>query len=161
MIVLSDAGPIHYLTLIGQINLLRDLFQIIVVPGAVRDELTDANTPAEVRSLMTQPPAWIQIRDPRESKKIRGLDAGESAALFLAVEIKADLILCDDMSARRAARALKFRIAGTLSVLEEAASKNLIDLPDAISKLRTTNFYISENLLEQALSRDRERRGAK
>ena len=161
MIVVSDAGPIHYLTLIGRLNLLRDLFHDFVVPGAVRDELTDAKTRAEVRSLMIQPPAWIQIRDPQKSKKIPGLDTGESAALFLATEIKADLILCDDMAARRAARTLKFRVAGTLSVLEEAAAKDLIHLPDTISTLKTRNFYITDSLLDQALSRDRARRGAK
>jgi predicted nucleic acid-binding protein len=161
MIVVADAGPIHYLILLGQIHLLRDLFQEIVVPGAVRDELTAANTPTVIQSLMRQPPGWIKLRDPREIKKLRGLDAGESAALFLATEMKADLILCDDMAARRAARSLNFRVAGTLAVLEEAAAKNLTDLPDSISKLRTTNFYISENLLEQALSRDRLRRGIK
>jgi predicted nucleic acid-binding protein len=153
--VVSDAGPLHYLILIERQDLLQKLFGKVRVPSVVRDELTRSTTPAAVRLWMSFPPEWIKISigDPAHTN-IRGLDPGESAAIRLATEIKADLVLVDDLAARRAARLLNFRIAGTLSILEEAARRGLVDLSDAIQKLKRTNFHITEHLLQEALLRD-------
>ena len=50
MIVIADTSPINYLILIGAINILPALYQKIVVPTAVYDELQSDATPAEVRA---------------------------------------------------------------------------------------------------------------
>jgi predicted nucleic acid-binding protein len=47
MIVVSDAGPIHYLVLIGQIELLPVLYGQVVVPVAVVNELQHLHTPPQ------------------------------------------------------------------------------------------------------------------
>jgi predicted nucleic acid-binding protein len=39
MIVIADTSPINYLLLIDQIDLLPRLFQQIVIPDVVRDEM--------------------------------------------------------------------------------------------------------------------------
>ena len=44
------------------------------------------------------------------------LDRGERAALALALEIKADLILIDDAAGRREARLLGIRMTGTVGI---------------------------------------------
>jgi predicted nucleic acid-binding protein len=41
MIVVADISPINYLLLIGQIDLLTQLFQHIIIPDVVRDEMLD------------------------------------------------------------------------------------------------------------------------
>ena len=38
--------------------------------------------------------------------------------------------------------------------------KDLIQLPEALAKLRATNFFVSEELLAAALARDRARKKA-
>ena len=52
MIVVADTGPIHYLVLSGFIGTLHDLYGVVVLPEAVRDELSHPAAPAEIR-------AWI------------------------------------------------------------------------------------------------------
>ena len=39
MIVIADTSPINYLLLIDQIDLLPRLFQKIIIPEVVRDEM--------------------------------------------------------------------------------------------------------------------------
>jgi predicted nucleic acid-binding protein len=48
---------------------------------------------------------------------------------------------------------------GTLGILEAAAAKCLISLPDALERLRATSMFISDELLAQSLQRDSKRRG--
>ena len=40
-LVIADTGPINYLILIGHIAVLSQLFDKVVLPSAVRAELTD------------------------------------------------------------------------------------------------------------------------
>jgi predicted nucleic acid-binding protein len=44
-------------------------------------------------------------------------------------------------------------VTGLLGVLEQAASQNLIDLPDVISRLQKTSFRASASLLNSLLKR--------
>ncbi|ESA36929.1 dna-binding protein [Leptolyngbya sp. Heron Island J] len=46
MIVVADTSPINYLLLIGQIDLLPRLFQQIIIPDIVRDEMSDPGAPS-------------------------------------------------------------------------------------------------------------------
>ena len=62
MIVVADAGPLHYLILIGAADVLATLYARVLVPQAVASELLQTNTPATVREWMTRPPAWCEIR---------------------------------------------------------------------------------------------------
>jgi predicted nucleic acid-binding protein len=45
MIVIADTSPINYLLLIDQIDLLPRLFQKIVIPEVVRDEMIAPGAP--------------------------------------------------------------------------------------------------------------------
>ncbi len=75
------------------------------------------------------------------------------------MELKADLLLADDRKARRAARERGLVITGALGVLEIGSAKGLIRLKDAVERLRATDFFIAETIIEDSLRRDRERRG--
>jgi predicted nucleic acid-binding protein len=46
MIVVADAGPFHYLVLIGAVEVLQPLYGRVLVPQAVARELQETNTPA-------------------------------------------------------------------------------------------------------------------
>lgn len=153
MIVISDTSPINYLVLIGEIELLPQLFGQVILPHAVLTELSHTRTPALVRSWIAAPPAWLEVRTPATVDPNLGPDLGEREAISLALEMKADLLLVDDKKARRLARARGLRLTGTLGVLELAATKGLVDLEDAFARLRKTDFQISEDLLQEILSR--------
>jgi len=71
------------------------------------------------------------------------LDAGERAALALALELKADLVLMDDRDGVAVAHRQGLAVTGTLSVLDLAARQHLVDLADAFTRLKATNFRIA------------------
>ena len=49
MIVVADSGPLHYLILLEQIELLRRFYGQVLVPDAVAGELSATGAPALVR----------------------------------------------------------------------------------------------------------------
>jgi predicted nucleic acid-binding protein len=51
MIVVADSGPLHYLILLEQIELLRRFYGHVLVPEPVASELSAAGAPAVVRDL--------------------------------------------------------------------------------------------------------------
>ena len=61
MIVVADAGPLHYLILIDHAELLRDLYDQVVVPDAVATELSSPSAPTVVRNWLSGHPAWLSI----------------------------------------------------------------------------------------------------
>jgi predicted nucleic acid-binding protein len=157
MIVVSDTSPINYLILIGLIDLLPRLYGEVIIPTAVYEELTHAKTPEPVRKWIANRPEWLVVRSVSEVDFI-GLHRGEAQALTLAKTLHADAILIDEHDGRAVAKEHYLRAIGTLGVLIEAADANLIDLPDAVEKLRGTSFRIANSVVQAVLERDQARR---
>jgi predicted nucleic acid-binding protein len=160
MIVVADASPLRYLLLIEAVQVLPDLFGRVSIPPAVLDELTRVNTPEPVRLWISHLPDWLDLRAPRRSPSLLPLTlgAGEREAITLAEELKADALLVDDWAARREAERRNLVVQGTLGLLSLASERGLVDLTEAICRLRTTNFRASEELLRSMLDRDRDRK---
>ena len=76
----------------------------------------------------------------------------------MAQELAAAEVLIDDVQARKAALARGLRVAGTLRVLDRAARRRLLDLPEALSRLVHTNFRAPAALVEYLLRKDAARR---
>lgn len=106
MIVIADTGPINYLILIGEIEVLPALYLRILVPNAVCEELSRAKTPETVRTWISMPPAWLEVRSPinSDSTELAHLGSGERDAILLAEELGADQIIIDEALGRREAR---------------------------------------------------------
>lgn len=154
MIVVADTSPIHYLILIECEFVLPRLYSEILVPHAVFSELTDSDTPEEVRRWMAAPPGWMSILEQVvPAPRVGSLGAGESAGIMLAERLNADLILIDDAAARREAKRRGLSVAGTLGVLKSAAEEDWLDLSEAFAKLRKTGFYVDPAVLEELLRR--------
>ena len=49
-LIIADTGPINYLVLIGNIDLLPILFEKVILPSAVQAELADPDAPPSVRN---------------------------------------------------------------------------------------------------------------
>jgi predicted nucleic acid-binding protein len=162
MHVIADATPLHYLILLGQVDILAVLFGAIIVPGVVRTELDHPQTPPAVRDWMAAPPAWLTLRSPQTSPPaaLDHLGAGECAAILLAEELQADLLLVDDQQARAAAHQRGLAIMGTLGVFEQAAQRGLLDLATVLTQLQATNFRVHPDLIQTLLDRETTRRAA-
>jgi predicted nucleic acid-binding protein len=159
-IVVADAGPIHYLVLIDCADTLEKLFDHILAPFAVREELLHPSAPKKVKDWLVGTRPWFEFSSVERPQEIRGLHRGEAEALQLALQCKAAAVLLDDLDGRTAARRLGLTVIGTVAILERAAEKNLLDLSPTLSKLQKTNFFAPPELFEAALQRNRARRKA-
>jgi predicted nucleic acid-binding protein len=158
MIVISDTSPILYLVLIDQIELLPQLYQRILVPETVRDEMIDAGAPLILRQWILAAPHWLEVCTVQSSNQpaLERLDPGEKAAIELAQQINADLLILDDRAGRQAALNLGLKITGLLGILKDAETLGLIDLPKIIDRLLTeTNFRVSPKLIKHLLQNNR------
>jgi len=153
-LVVADTGPINYLLLIGHIDILPALFDKVVIPAVVRDELKHPKAPPAVRRWITDPPSWAEVHQTAHAHDhpMETLDAGEEDAIALAIELRADLILMDDRDGVLIARSKGFRVAGTLGVLSMAAANGLIDLADAFERVKRTSFHYQQETMDQLLA---------
>jgi predicted nucleic acid-binding protein len=143
-LVIADTGPVNYLLLIGHIDILPALFDKVILPSVVKDELADPKAPIPVQNWIANTPAWVEVRSSTGSlddEYLSRLDAGEEAAIVLAVELHVDLLLMDDREGVIAARRKGFRVAGTLAVLSMAAQRDLLNLTEAFERLKRTSFH--------------------
>ena len=155
--VVSDTSPILYLLLIDQIDLLPRLYQTITIPGVVQIEMQAKGAPTALQSWITHPPDWLEITphleaDYTQLPQLRRLQAGEQAAIALALSLQADLLIVDDLDARRTAQDLGLSIVGMLGILGEAAKRDWIDFPNVLNRLlQETNFRLSPQLARDLL----------
>lgn len=154
MIVVSDTSPICYLLLIGRIDLLQVLYNSIIIPQTVADELSASESPIAVKDWIAQPPSWLQIRavEPLQAIDLEKLDPGEREAILLAQQLKADLVILDDRAARQAAINRGLKIIGLLGILKDAAQADLVNLETAFEQLQEAGFWVAPSLLQQLLS---------
>jgi predicted nucleic acid-binding protein len=89
---------------------------------------------------MAMPPRWLQERSPISVEPIPLLDDGEAAAISLALELKADLLLIDETKGRKAATERHIRLTGTLGVVQRASKSGFVKLEDAFQRLRGLVF---------------------
>ena len=158
-IVVADTGPLYYLFLISEVDVLPQLFASVAVPQAVVSELCHTGAPASVRSWALTPPPWLVVHtDPVETPPLPPIDAGERAAIALALLLGAELLLMDERAGTAAARGQGLQTVGTIGVLKLAAQRRLIELPKAFAALRATNFYYPPALLDALLVEDVKRR---
>jgi predicted nucleic acid-binding protein len=155
-LVVADTGPLNYLVLIGDIELLPKLFGRVLAPQAVCDELADRDAPAVVRAWVAQKPIWLEVRkDPDihpNDATAQKLDRGERAAVALPLAVKADLVLMDDQEGVAVARREGLVVIGTLGVLDLAARRAMVDLAEAFARLKATSFYYRQGLLDALLA---------
>ena len=153
MIVVADTSPINYLVLIDAIGVLPELYQTVVIPKAVFEELQTHETPEKVRIWVNNPHEWFKIEQatPLLDSDLSDLDKGEREAIFLSEYLKADALVIDDRAGREEAKKRGIFVIGTLGVLNSATEKGLIDLPEALQKIRRTSFRASDRLISQLL----------
>jgi len=83
------------------------------------------------------------------------LDRGEAAALILALEQKADMVLIDERIGREVARELGLSVVGVLGILIQAKDRGLIAaVHPLLQRLRSElDFYLTPALIADILKR--------
>jgi predicted nucleic acid-binding protein len=140
MIVVADSSPLIVLINIGYVEILPKLFGRVVIPPEVSDELKKPNRPKGVRSFIASAPSWLNEQTPKVPQTIPALDPGEAAAISLALELEADLVLIDETAGRRAAAERHLRFTGTIGILEQAARQGYSISKTHLKKSRRQTF---------------------
>ncbi|RZN32655.1 MAG: DUF3368 domain-containing protein [Methanosarcinales archaeon] len=146
MVVVCNSTPLIALSRIGKLELLREYFSEVYVPGEVYDEVVTRGEglsgEKEVKSV-----DWIKVEMVTNEIAVDSLcttlDRGESEVIVLAREKNALLIL-DDGDGRRIARSLGLKIAGTIGLLLLAAEDGTLDLKRSIEDLMPAGFRLSK-----------------
>ena len=157
-VVVSDTSPLHYLILCDAQEILPLLFQRVVIPPTVFRELQQPNTPARVKEWAGALPSRAGVQKPTALDLKLDVDAGELEAICLAQEINAAAVLMDDCAGRAAAQQCGLAVVGTMGLLEQAAVRGLLELPDVMAGLQQTNVRLDPKLIVAALDRDKARK---
>ncbi|MGB1204906.1 MAG: DUF3368 domain-containing protein [Chitinophagales bacterium] len=127
MIIISDTSVITYLLQLDSISILQALFQKVVIPIAVKEELE--KIPSQ-RSFLERN-NWIIPMSIQNlvlfNELSKELDRGEAEAIVLSLELKADILLIDEKKGRKIAKKHGIFITGLLGVLIDAKNQGLLE----------------------------------
>jgi uncharacterized protein len=145
--VVSNSSPLIALARIQRLDLLPAIFESVLIPPAVAREIAPS---------IPVLPTWLPIQAPGvlppASLLRRRLGEGEWEALALAVELRAEWIILDDLPARRSAEASGLNVIGTLGTLVTAKRAGLLNsIRPELDALVRTSFFLSPRLYDELL----------
>jgi uncharacterized protein len=156
MVVISDTTAICNLFLIRKLWILEKLYSNIVIPLIVFDELLrleeSGHDISEIKNA-----TWITIGTVNSQDLFlvlsEILDKGESAAIVLAKEQNADLLIIDEIKGRKVAQKLNIPIIGLIGILVQAKEQNVVrHIKPILTELQqNAGFWISKDLYQTAL----------
>jgi len=112
--IVADTAPLNYLVLIEAVGILPRLFASVLIPAAVKKELSHGNAPAAVSTWIANPPSWLKVVNLKTSVAavLSYLDSGEAEAITLALEKPGTLLLMDDRHGTVEARKRGLEVVG-------------------------------------------------
>jgi predicted nucleic acid-binding protein len=145
-IIISDTSCLIALTKIDKLDLLKNLFQEIIITQDVN---------VEFGGLL---PEWILISEVKNTKiqleLENRLDRGEASSIALALEIKNSILIIDEIKGRKIAQSLNIDIIGTIGIILLAEKKGLIkDVTGIILRLVNKGFRLSDNLIDRIIEK--------
>lgn len=151
MRVFIDSSTIIALSRIGELAFLRELFSQVYITRSIENELLGYESP-ETQKIREAVGDWIEVvdvsGDPESFTKF-GLDEGE-ATLFLTN--KEDLLILDELNARRMAEVEGREFTGLLGLIVASAETKRITKERAlnmIDKLVESDFRLSSELYRE------------
>lgn len=156
MTIVSNTSPISNLAKVGQLDLIQQLYGVVLIPNAVYGELLDERA-GETVITAVQSATWLEIRSVQNQELVDELrdrvNAGEAEAIALAVEIKATRLLIDERLGRQAATERGLIVTGVLGILLAAKRRGLIAAVKPIMNdlMSQASFRISSQLYTDVL----------
>ena len=152
-LVVVNTTPIIALSLVGELGLLRSLYDEVVVPSAVETEVLAGGRDGIGSSELTEA-SWLRVaslQDSRRADLLADLDRGE--AEVLAQELNADLVIIDERLARLHAKRLGLTLTGTLGVLLRAKQLGHVKaVAPLIDRLRQGGIHLSDVVVAEVLA---------
>ncbi len=134
-----NATPLISLALLGRLSLLNEMFDEVIVPRTVYEEVVEGRAGRPGADALAEA-EWLNVVSADVSLTIEplllGLDAGELEVLLLARQIEPDWVIIDERLARRVAFAMGLPVKGTLGILLAAALAGLLSRQEALDDLQ-------------------------
>lgn len=155
-VVITDAGPLIAFARLGQLELLTQVFEQVLVTEEVFAECTCRSDYAEAKFILeadrtkliqrcTAPPVHFELA--------LHVDAGEASTITAAAEWGCG-VLIDDKAGRRMAKNFGVASIGTVGVLVLAKQKNLLpSIKPLLDQLTKSGYFLGDNLIASALAR--------
>ena len=152
--VICNTSPLQYLYQVDLLHLLPTLFGSAQAPSAVAAELAEGRNRG-VRLPELAELSWMAVRPVRDRTLlplVTSLGNGEKEVLALGLETPDHLLVFDDRSARRYARAAGLDTTGTLGILVLAKERGLVDaVRPILNRLQDLQFRVDAGTLEMVL----------
>lgn len=158
MPIVSNTTPIISFLKINRMDILNKIFEQVIIPQAVYDEVTAKHLLSDEVNLFLQCD-FIKTKPVKNEfavnllRKQLGLDLGESEAIVLAKDLDASYLLIDELKGRRIAEQSGFNIAGTVGIIIKAKNLRLVDkVKPLLDELISKKIRISTKLYTSVLS---------
>lgn len=166
MPAVSNTSPLIWLSKIGRVTLLKELFGEVIIPEAVHKEAVERvlqegfSDALVIKEAVDQ--GWIKISKldkdevalcQKMMEHAFEIHLGEAQAILLARRMQS-LLLIDESSGRAFAEAWGLKAKGTLYVILSALRRGLLDCAEAKETLLTLvdrGFRIEPNLLARII----------
>jgi len=161
MNIVCNASLLINLSRIGKLDLLHDLYNELIIPDGVWQEVVVEGAGQAGADLIGSA-VWIKKQAVRNRELVQALrqelDAGEAEAIALSLEIGAELLLMDEHLGREVARHFGLRYLGLIGVLIEAKHKGFINAikPFLDSLRNVAGFRVSDLLYAHILKGEKE-----
>ncbi|MBR3274749.1 MAG: DUF3368 domain-containing protein [Clostridia bacterium] len=144
-----NSTPLIALAKADKLALLRDLYDLVIIPEAVYREVTGKDDIAAQRIQAAR--EWISIRkvDPSLDRRMyrAKLHDGEVEVMLLAQEIDANVVVIDDGAARKTAEYLGLPLTGTLGILIAAKRRGILDaVMPVVQQMEQNGIFFSMGL---------------
>lgn len=157
MNVVCDSSTLIALARIDCLWILEKQLRQLIIPREVYNDVVvkGAGKPGSEEIKKAK---WLDVQGVKNRKIVKRLNTklglGESEAIALAKEIKADLVILDDEEARKIAESEGLKVVGLLAFLIMAKEKGLIGhVKILLDDLRTKDFFIGNILYQEILQR--------
>ena len=153
--IVADSGPLIAFSRIGRLDILKNLFDRVLVPDAVFHEVVvEGMGRPGAQDVATS--VWIErrpVKDRSASEQVsEALHAGERDAISLA-QVLGLTLLIDERRGRRHAECVGVEVFGSLRVLVEARRRGIIDNARILAEaMIESGYWLDRNLLS-SLSR--------
>jgi len=149
--VVSNTTPIISLLKLNRLEILKNLYNEVIIPNAVYLEIENGKHKEYYQDLSKL--SWIRIQkiqDKLSLKYFLDLDAGEAEAIILATEIGADLIIIDEKLGRFHAKHAELNVTGTIGILMKAKNIGIIkNIKPLLIELSEKDVWISNLLINE------------
>ncbi len=148
MRVVCNTSPLILLAKIGRIDLLTQLYEEVIIPASVMDEVgaKPSKELEEIQALLQSQKLQLQKAMKQFLKGLpEDLGVGEQEVIALALEKKADLVILDNQRGRGIARERGLSVTGTVGVLVEARDRKVIpSVRRELDRLIEAGMWIDE-----------------